>query len=675
MNMQFRIFVVRATATLLLLLFAVSPALAQPEVSSLAAAERNYYRIVSLPIPGHVDLEVGGMAFRPDGSLAVATRKGDVWIVHNPYMLGETPPRYSRFAQGLHEPLGLAYHNGALYTNQRGELTRLVDTDGDDVADRYDAIVTWPLDGNYHEYSYGPLFQEDGSMLVTLNLGWIGRGASLSKWRGWLLEVSPEGEVTPVATGLRSPAGFVLNENGDVFYSENQGDWVGSGRVTHLEKGDFAGNPAGLRWTNEPGSPLALRPEDIPDTGEPMHEVAERLPELKLPAVWFPHTMMGISTSGMVLDTTNGAFGPFEGQYFVGDQGHSKIMRMYLEEVEGEWQGAAFPFREGFASGILRLEWGKDGSLFVGQTSRGWAATGTEPYALQRVVWSGETPFEIKTIEARPDGFELTFTQPADAATASDPSTYNVTGFTYQYHSTYGSDVVDRADAPVRAAVASADGLSVRLVVDDLRPGFIHEVKATGLRSVDGEALLHDVGYYTLNRIPDGDRLAVAANPGSGREAGIRAQDQESRPASSGTATPAQKRLIEMPASWGGRPDVSRTIGTEPGLQFDLGEFSVPAGGKVEIVFNNDDDMLHNFVVVRPGSTDQIATEAMNLGLDGPEMNYVPNSDDVLFHTSLLQPQTTERIYFIAPSETGAYPFVCTFPGHAMTMRGVMRVE
>src|SRR5690606_5628060 len=106
--------------------------------------------------------------------------------------------------------------------------------------------------------------------------------------------------------------------------TENQGDWVGSGRMTHLERGDFVGHPAGLRWTDEPGSPLALKPEDIPNTGKPLYDVAQSIPALKPPAVWFPHTLMGISTSGILLDDTGGAFGPFEDQFFVGDQGHSK---------------------------------------------------------------------------------------------------------------------------------------------------------------------------------------------------------------------------------------------------------------------------------------------------------------------------------------------------------------
>ena len=67
-------------------------------------------------------------------------------------------------------------------------------------------------------------------------------------------------------------------------------------------------------------------------------------------------------------------------------------MRVNLEKVNGEWQGACFPFREGFQSGIIRTVWGLDGSMFVGMTSRGWASTGKDPYGIQRLVWTGKTP-------------------------------------------------------------------------------------------------------------------------------------------------------------------------------------------------------------------------------------------------------------------------------------------
>lgn len=669
--------------TLACLLFAEVRAQATGgRAAASSSSEAAYYVIETIPIPEDVVLEVGGLALLPSGDLAVSTRRGEVWIVENPNGWGDARPFFRRFAHGLHEPLGLAYRDGALYTAQRNELTRLVDTDGDGRADRYETVYDWPVSGNYHEYAFGPVFRENGNMLVSLNLGTEGHMVSPVPWRGWMLEITPEGEMTPIATGMRSPAGFNVTRDGAIFYSENQGDWIGSGWVTHVERGDFVGNPAGLRWTDAPGSPLTLKPEDIPDTGEPMHVVAERVPALKPPAAWFPHGIMGVSTSGILEDTTGGAFGPFAGQLFVGDQGHSKIMRMALEQVDGVYQGAVFPFRDGFQSGVLRMAWSKEGEMYVGMTSRGWDATGGDPYGLQRLRWTGEMPFEAKTIRAMPDGFEIEYTLPVDAAAAADPAAYRVTGFTYKYHHEYGSPVVGQQAHPVRAAVVSDDRKTVRLVVDGLRQGYIHEVKMEGVRSAEGRPLLHDTGYYTLNRIPDGPRLAVttapphaghtAASPPAGTEPAPEATDAP--PAREPAGTPPQpRRLTEMPPTWE-RADVTVTVGTEPGLRYDLPSFEVKPGARVELAFQNDDDMLHNLLVVRPGTADAVAQEAIELGLEGMAKGFVPDSDDVLFHTALLQPGASERIYFTAPTEPGEYTYVCTFPGHAFTMRGTMYV-
>ena len=118
--------------------------------------EDDFYKLISLPVPEDVILEVGGMATLPDGSLAICTRRGEVWIVSNPNILGSEKPVYKKFASGLHEPLGLAYKDGDIYVTQRSELTRLSDTDGDGQADVYDKILSWLLSGTYQEYSCGP---------------------------------------------------------------------------------------------------------------------------------------------------------------------------------------------------------------------------------------------------------------------------------------------------------------------------------------------------------------------------------------------------------------------------------------------------------------------------------------------------------------------------------------
>lgn len=627
--------------------------------------ESDYYEIVDLPIPDDIMLEVGGMDVLPDGRLAVCTRRGEVWLIDDPYQQNGGP-EYELFAEGLHEPLGLTYRDGSIYVTQRTEITRLTDTDGDERAEEYKTIWTRPVSGNYHEYFYGPLFLPNGDMLVTVNLGWIGHGASLSKWDGWMLQITPEGEVKPLATGLRSPAAFALNKDGEIFYAENQGDWVGSGNITHLESGDFAGNPEGLRWSDASGSSISLKRRDIPDAGQPIHEVAKDIPQLKTPSIWFPHGVMGISTSDILLDTTAGAFGPFEGQLLIGDQGQSKVMRVFQEKVKGEYQGVAFPFRKGFESGVLRMNWGQDQSMFLGMTSRGWSSTGKELYGMQQLVWSGETPFEIKEVHAQPDGFELTFTKPVDPETAADPASYEVTGFTYHYHSTYGSDIINQEEAEVTHVQVTDDGLSARLVVDNLREGYIHEIKAEGVEAAGtANPLLHAVGYYTLKNIPEGEKLAVSDQA---EEQSDQAQDEGSE------VKESHKHQTTQPENWTNGPDKTITISATDAMTFDVTDFEVTAGSKVRIVLQNPTDLLHNLLITKPGELETVAQTALNMGLDGPKQDYVPQTDNVLFHTSLVDVGNTQSIYFTAPEQPDEYPYVCTFPGHWQTMQGVMTV-
>ena len=637
---------------------------------NVVQSEKDFYSLKTIAIPDNVKLEVGGIAVMPDGRIAASTRRGEIWIIQNAYGTGQ--PHFSRFASGLHEVLGLAYKDGAFYCTQRGELTKIEDKNGDGIADSYTPVTLFQLSGNYHEYAYGPVFDKNGDMFVTLNVAWVGYGDGLGKWHGWLIKVKPDGTQEPIATGLRSPAGFMVNSNNDVFYAENQGDWVGSGRVTHLEKGDFAGNAGGLNWTKEPASPLKLTKEDLKqvDNGQPMYEAAKKIKELKLPAVWFPHTIMGISTADIIEDQTNGTFGPFAGQYFVADQGHSKIMRMSLEKVNGAYQGACYPFYEGFASGLVRLRWGLDGSIFGGMTSRGWASTGKAEYALQRLVWNGETPFEMKNIHALPDGFEVEFTLPVNAAKLKDPKNYTVKSFTYMYHHQYGSPIINNQSRKIVGIVPSADGRKVKLVLDSLIPGYIHEIRVSNLESAEQKSLLHDFGYYTLNNIPEGNKTVLKENEKVSMQKGMMHEMKEM-----GKVKPvaSKKRQTIMPTDWI-QPDKVLKLGTKPGLKYDVTNFEIKAGSKVRLIFNNNDDMTHNVVIVAPGSADEVATLSLKLGLKGSELNYVPVSSKVLFHTALLQPGTSESIYFVAPSTPGEYTFVCTFPGHASVMRGIIKV-
>jgi glucose/arabinose dehydrogenase len=178
----------------------------------------------------------------PNGDVAVSTRRGDDYIIENP---NSARPNFRKFASGLHEILGLTYLDGFLYCAQRGELTRLVDKNGDGKAERYETVYSWPISGHYHEYSYGPKVGPDGSFYVTGNVGfgntdwWAGK--SLVPWRGWAMKISPDGKMEPFAAGMRSPCGLGMI-NGELFYGDNQGDWQGSGFISHRKR-KFHGPP------------------------------------------------------------------------------------------------------------------------------------------------------------------------------------------------------------------------------------------------------------------------------------------------------------------------------------------------------------------------------------------------------------------------------------------------
>lgn len=458
--------------------------------------EADFYPIRSLAVPPEAHLEVGALEWIPDGRLAVATRRGEIWMVADP---AAEQPSWRRFAHGLHEVLGLAWKDGWLYVTQRPEVSRLRDTDGDGAADEFETVADgWGVSGDYHEYAFGSKFDPAGDLWVVLCL--TGSFDSKAAFRGWAVRVTPDGRTVPTTSGVRSPGGIGFDCAGHVLYTDNQGPWNGACSLKQLVPGGFVGHPGGFQWYDR-APELGPKPEE-PKSGSRWAEEVNRIPQLRPPVVVFPFGLMGQSAAGVVCDATGGRFGPFAGQVLVADQSHSLLMRCQLEEVDGILQGACFRFREGFRSGSLAVQFAPDGSLYVGGTNRGWGSRGPGDFALERVAWTGRVPFEIRSLRARPDGFELEFTEPVDPATAGDVTSYTARGFTYIYQSTYGSPVVDDEPCPIERAEVSADRLRVRLRLNNLRPCVIHELKAGGVRSTAGLPLLHDTGWYTLNRIP-----------------------------------------------------------------------------------------------------------------------------------------------------------------------------
>lgn len=478
--------------------------------------EADFFKITTFDTPKETALEVGSIDLLPDGKLVLGTRRGEIWTVSGATSQDASAVQYQPFASGQHEVLGVAYKDGWIYATNRYELMRLKDTDGDGRADVFETVCDkWGVSGDYHEYAFGSRPDKNGDFWVTLCL--TGSFSSQAPFRGWALRIKPDGTMVPTCSGIRSPGGIGFDADGEVYCTDNQGPWHGACTLQHLIPGTFQGHPAGNVWY-ERAPNMGPRPIDpIPEAfqngrkrGDKTEHVdpdrmvkeRERIKQLVPPAVYMVHGKIGNSSSFIVCDMSGGKFGPFQKQLFVADQSHSNVSRVFLETVNGIKQGVVFPFRLGFKSGLIGGRMNEEGQLFAGGSDRGWGARGGKPYCFERLEWTGRVPFEMHEMRAKPDGFEITFTQPVDPSVAGDVKSYAIREFTYAYREEYGGPEVDDVIPRITAAKVGADKKSVRLTISPLTKGHIHELHCDGVRSIVGQPLLHAVGYYTLNEIP-----------------------------------------------------------------------------------------------------------------------------------------------------------------------------
>jgi len=192
------------------------------------------------------------------------------------------------------------------------------------------------------------------------------------------------------------------------------------------------------------------------------------------------------------------------------------------------------------------LAWAKDGSLFVGETNRGWGSAGDGNEGLQRLVWNGQIPFEMLAVRTMPDGFEIEFTKPVDLKSAEDLASYSVDSFIYKYHPVYGSPPVNNKKNKIKGVKISSDGMKARIVVEGLRPFYIHHVFLPGIRDRENShSLVHASAYYTLNNIPDGPGLSIDE-----LKTAISAVKKEMVPKPTNEGKSEQNRLSEQTPSW-----------------------------------------------------------------------------------------------------------------------------
>ncbi len=452
------------------------------------------YSIETISLPENTKMNIAGLDVASNGDVYAATRLGEVWVLKGGADISNTTPIWRRFADGLHEVTGLLVDGDSIMVAQKPELTRLVDTNSDDVAEQYLRVVKgWKFHNNYHEYHYGPVKDNEGNYYAALNLAHGGKTnlammGSDGGWRGWMYQVNTKGEFVPYASGLRSPAGIGISPSQELFFTDNQGDWIATSKLHFVEKGKFYGHPASLI--------------DHPDYSfDKVHNMTagDFAALAEPPTVWFPHREVANSPGNPVWDTTGGQFGPFAGQMFIPDYTFSSIFRVMLDKVNGQYQGAAMNFMDGFQSGNIRIQFDDNGQLWVGQTARGWPTRGNKPFGLQKVVWNGEQAFELQNIKLTRAGFSLTFTDTIDE-TSVVPDAFSIHQWRYRYSKEYGSPKLDEQIIEVTDTVLSEDKKTINISLP-LTPNRVLSIAFDGIAANSQQTPSTTELFYTLNQV------------------------------------------------------------------------------------------------------------------------------------------------------------------------------
>jgi cbb3-type cytochrome oxidase cytochrome c subunit len=449
---------------------------AQPEGS----LQRPGYRAIAYPRPKTVSGEdrvmPAAVAVRPrDGRVFIASLKtGELFTLDDPTGDGHSA-RFINYARGLfQEALSMLAEDDALYVLHRRNLTRVVDTDGDGLADRFDRVAALPHGiADTYDYAYGLARDRTGAFV----LSYAPYANTHLPGSGGALRLRPGKPPQEIAYGMRNPLGWAAGPQGEIFFTDNQGEWVATNKLCHLRQGRYYGFP---------------NPDQPQHTARPAGKAA----------VWIPYDWAH-SVNGIAYDSTAGRFGPFAGQFFLAElMFGGAIIRAQVEKVNGEYQGACFPFWGKGLLGPLTVAFDPRGHLYVGGiTEPGWMAQ-PDRGALFRIDYTGRPPFEIQAIHIRPRGFRLVFTKAVDRSRAAEVASYRLEHYRYEYTGAYGSPELDRTVVAVRSATVSADGRSVDLTCGRPIRDRVYLIAAPGVRSAGGEPLVHPAGAYTVNEVP-----------------------------------------------------------------------------------------------------------------------------------------------------------------------------
>lgn len=457
---------------------------------------------------------IGGIDLFANGDGVICTWGGDrkslgeVWIIPN--LASGTPGTPVRISEGLREPLGVKVVGQDIYVMERPRILKYTGSGSNWTKTTHFALPTaWYVESQWHYFSWG-LIHKDSALWFSTGMAYNPKDDDFRE-RGALIKVPFDGSgYSQYARGMRNTDGIGQGPDGEIFLTDNEGDWKPANMMYHVptpktppaKEGRFYG------YRTSKNNDCGLTPDNVAQDNCPQDPVYP-------PAVWLPYGSYSNSPTRPILLKA----GPYAGQMIFGDVFHGDILRTFVEKVNGEWQGAAFTFMTqtgttgaGIPFGVHQFIYTPSGSLIAtgigggascGGGSDNWAWKST-CRGMNLLTPTTSVPFDILAIRSVKDGFDIEFSEPV-AAAAGQASSWSVKTRVYTPVHAYGGDL-SNTDNNVTVAVSSAtlseDGKHVQLKMASLATKRMYSITASSaVKSASGGDLWTNVGYYTLNSV------------------------------------------------------------------------------------------------------------------------------------------------------------------------------
>lgn len=572
-------------------------------------------------------MQLTGIGFLPSGDALVCTLPGDIWRVSG---IGDDLKNvtWRRYATGFNQPIGIHIDDDGIFVLDRGQIYRLHDTNDDGEADFYE---NYAIDfGGYdrsHSHTFGLHRLADGSFNFTQRESILRTGTDRkTELQGW---------------GVRNCMG--IGGSDEYFWvAPQEGTWTPASAILEVNQGEFYGLPTKDGKGGTIASALCYIPRGIDN-----------------------------STGGM-LEMTSGKWGPLKGTH-VGLSYGASMHYLILRDDKGDRpQGAVVPLEGEFLSGSMRGAFHpKDGQLYlVGMD--GWGDYSVKDGCFHRVRYAGKPVYKPNGFRVHANGIRIDFATKLDRKHAEDLERYFAQAWNYEYARRYGSPEFSAKNpkslghdpVSIRSVKLLADN-SIFVEMPSMEPVMQLHIRMH-LKAADG----HD--FKT-------DLFASPMYPGEHFAAGGLAEPRTDKPTAIALRVALPEKDKDGSNTSGKVLEGAREIVVDAvaGLQYAQKLIEVRAGEPLAWKFRNTDVMPHNLVLVKPGGAQTVGMASFKMMSDpaAGKKHYVPDLPEIIGFIPVINPTKEHTLYLRAPKAPGDYPYICTFPGHWMAMRGILRVK